>query len=214
MRAIIRNNFNPYFFVPFLLWCIGGGYLLFHYDSTVLFSFINQHYHSVLDPVMECFSRLGEGGMIIVVGLCFLMMKPFRNPYFFAAAVLCTVIPSLITQLIKHQVAAPRPMTVYAAQPWVHHLKHWALLHNNSFPSGHTTGAFSFFCLLSCIMPKNYRAWGLFFFFFALITGYSRVYLAAHFFADVYVGSIIGTCISFMICSLIFYFKTRKIQKV
>jgi membrane-associated phospholipid phosphatase len=209
LKGILKAQFNPYFFIPFMLWCIAGAYLLCSYDSTYLFSGINQHYHPVTDLLMEVMSRLGEGGTIVLIGLCFWILKPFRNLYFFTAAVLCTLVPSLVTQLVKYQVAAPRPMTVYADQAWVHHLNHWALLHNNSFPSGHTTGAFSFFCMLACIMPGGKRAWGLFFFLFALLTGYARVYLAAHFFADVYVGSIIGTILSFSICAVVFYIKSR-----
>ena len=212
MKEILKAHFNLYFFIPFILWCIAGAFLLCSYDSTQLFSEINQNYHPVADLLMEFMSRLGEGWAMVLIGLCLWATKPFRNPYFLIAAVLCTVIPSLVTQLIKYQVAAPRPMTVYAGQAWVHHLKHWALLHNNSFPSGHTTGAFSFFCLLACVMPVGKRGWGLFFFTVALMTGYARVYLAAHFFADVYAGSVIGTLLSYIICSIVFYIKSRNEQ--
>lgn len=213
MKTVIRNHFNPYFFIPFVLWCIAGAFLLWQFDTRTLFAFINQHYHPFSDVVMVWITRLGEGLTLVIIGLLLFYFKPFRNPWFFFSAIFCTLIPSLITQLLKYQIGASRPMVVYENQPWVHHLQSWALLHNNSFPSGHTTGAFSFFCMLACVLPARHRAWALFLFFFALATGYSRVYLAAHFFADVYVGSIIGTVVSFMICVLIYYIRYRKQQK-
>lgn len=211
--ARYKETINPYFFIPFLLWCIGGAYLLLHYDSTFLFAAINKRYNPVLDTMMEWLSRLGEAWMIAILGLFCFLTKPFRNPWFFAAVVLCTVLPALLTQLIKFQVAAPRPMLVYENQPWVHHLDTWALLHNNSFPSGHTTGAFSFFCLLSCVVHAKYRFLGVVFFLAALATGYARVYLAAHFFVDVYVGSIVGTAISLMVYLLLIFFKEKKLAR-
>ncbi|MES2478220.1 MAG: phosphatase PAP2 family protein [Bacteroidota bacterium] len=214
MKSVFSKHFNLYFFVPFFLWCMVGAYLLFRFDSTTLFAFINNHYNPASDRIMEWASKVGEGWMIAVICVTFFLFKPFRNPWFFATAVLCTVLPALITQLIKFQMAAPRPMTVYQNQNWVHHLDHWDLLHNNSFPSGHTTGAFSFLCLLSCVIPQKYWPIGFVFFVLALAVGYARVYLAAHFFRDVYFGSIIGTVFSFIICLLVFYFKDKREQRL
>ena len=68
----------------------------------------------------------------------------------------------------------------------------WPVLMKNSFPSGHTTGAFSLMCFLSFMLPARYRPWGIVLFFIALMVAYSRLYLAAHFYEDAYVGSIIG----------------------
>jgi membrane-associated phospholipid phosphatase len=65
-----------------------------------------------------------------------------------------------------------------------------------SFPSGHTCGAFSLYCLLSMLLVPKYKWLGMVCFIFAISTAYSRIYLAAHFFEDVYAGSIIGTCIA------------------
>lgn len=214
MRTIFSRQVNLYFFLPFTLWCLVGGYLLFVYDSTRLFAFVNGHYHPVTDTLMEWASRMGEGLSLVIIGLLVFLLKPFRNSWFVATAILCSVIPSLLTQLIKYQVAAPRPMTVYEHQEWVHHLSHWDLLHNNSFPSGHTTGAFGFFCMLACLVPARYSALGLLFFALPLATAYARMYLAAHFFADVYAGSIIGTLCSFFLCQLITYIKRRTEQRV
>jgi membrane-associated phospholipid phosphatase len=67
-----------------------------------------------------------------------------------------------------------------------------------SFPSGHTTGAFCLFCFLAILLPPRYKPLGLVCFLVALAVGWSRMYLAAHFFLDVYVGSILATV--FVVC--------------
>ena len=209
MTTILKNKLNPYYFIPFVLWCIIGALLYWFQDTETLFSAVNLHHHPYMDKAMEWITHLGEGWVIAAIGLVLLLFPSFRNIWFVMAVVVCTVLPSLVTQWIKYQVGAPRPLSVYEHQGWVHHLPHWEFLYHNSFPSGHTTGAFSFFCLLSCMMPVKYRYWGLVFFLLALATAYSRLYLAAHFFIDVYVGSIIGTLLSFALCQLVFYFKAK-----
>ena len=117
---------------------------------------------------------------------------------------------SIFTQVIKNPIAAPRPQAVYEGQDFLRLLSHWDVLRNDSFPSGHTTGAFSFMCILAFVLPVRYRFWGLLLFCLALMVGYARVYLAAHFFIDIYVGSIIGTVFSFAIATLMYYFKEQK----
>ena len=71
-----------------------------------------------------------------------------------------------------------------------------------SFPSGHTSAAFTLFCLVAILLPRPYRYWGVVFFILALLIGYSRIYLAAHFFLDVYVGSIIGTIFTLIVLAI------------
>ncbi len=78
-------------------------------------------------------------------------------------------------------------------------------LTNNSFPSGHTTAAFTLFCLIAILSKK--RSMGLFYGIIAVIIGYSRVYLSQHFFEDILAGATIGT-----FATLIFYYFFDKIN--
>lgn len=63
-----------------------------------------------------------------------------------------------------------------------------------SFPSGHTTVAFTLFLFLTLII-KN-KKWGLLFGVLACLIAYSRVYLSQHYFIDILAGSIIGLVIT------------------
>jgi len=71
-------------------------------------------------------------------------------------------------------------------------------LNDYSFPSGHTTAAFS----IATIFSLNYPALTIVFVVMALLIAISRVYLAVHYPTDVLVGIIVGTG-----TSLLVYFK-------
>jgi len=78
-------------------------------------------------------------------------------------------------------------------------------LTNNSFPSGHTTAAFTLFCFLAIITTKKYS--GFVYGIIAVTIGYSRVYLSQHYFEDILIGATIGTFGTF-----VFYFFLDKIK--
>jgi membrane-associated phospholipid phosphatase len=61
------------------------------------------------------------------------------------------------------------------------------------------------FCFLALISRR--KAMGALYITLALTAAWSRIYLAQHFFIDVYVGSIIGTCSSLL---LYMVFEQRK----
>lgn len=199
------TSYNPYFIIPFFIWVVVGGMLLITQGDEAVFRFINLKHSGFLDVFMYRSTMLGEGAVITVVLLLLLAISKFRNWWYFTAAILSNIVPSLIIQAIKRSVGAPRPLKYFAEADWIHTLPAWPRLMENSFPSGHTTGAFCFFTFLSFILPPKYRVVGIIFFLCALIVAYSRIYLAVHFLLDVYVGSIIGT--GFV--SLVFAVMTR-----
>jgi membrane-associated phospholipid phosphatase len=187
------TSYNPYFIVPFLLWAITGAFLLLCLDKQTLFAAINTHYTPALDAVMVYVTDMGQGYTITIVLAILLFAVPsFRNAWYFVAALVCNVVPTLITQFVKHLVDSQRPLNYFHNAAWVHILPDWPRYMINSFPSGHTTGAFSFFCFLSFLLPEKYKKVALLFIFLAISVACSRLYLAAHFFADVYAGSMIG----------------------
>ncbi len=213
MPAPKEHSLNPYFFIPFVLWCIVGGILLSVYDQQTLFAVVNTHYSSFANVLMQCCSFMGEA-MFIIPFLLFIFFLPrFRNRWFFIMAIICVALPALITQWLKFSFRSPRPMAVYEHQPWVHYINTWPLLHANSFPSGHTTGAFSMYCFLALVMPYQYRSLGLVFFILAITTAYARLYLAAHFFADVYAASIVGTLVALVAYRFVNYIQYRYFYK-
>ena len=144
---------------------------------------------------MRVLTEMGNGVGIGIVLLSLLVFKACRNWWYFFAAILCNVLPAILVQILKGIFDAPRPFEYYKTDAaWIHFDPSWGeKLFHHSFPSGHSAGIFSLCCFLSLILPAHRSAFGLFFFFFAILVCYTRMYLAAHFYADVYVGSLLGT---------------------
>ena len=133
----------------------------------------------------------------------------------FASA--CLALSALTTQIIKHLLNAPRPLTWFAEHmpdvqlPLVDgvSMNYW-----NSFPSGHTTSFFALFFALCIIVTSRCTSSTRFtsltsaliqllFFLLAALGGYSRIYLSQHFAADVFGGILVG-CLITIVCYAIF----------
>ena len=206
-------SYNPYFLFPFLTWVALGGILLFFFGKEYLFFAINTHYSDIGNMIMYYTTWLGEAVVIVTVLLLLLALPYFRNWWYFITAVLCNVLPLLLQQGLKEYFKWPRPRAFFHDSPLMHYLPDWPSLVNNSFPSGHSQGAFSFFCFLSLMLPARYSKWGLVFFLLAISVCYSRIYLAAHFFEDVYAGSILGGVTTTIIYSIMYQYKDRFFNK-
>ncbi len=205
----LNRSYNPWFFFPFLLWIVAGGLLQLYFTNEQLFFAVNNHYTPFADVVMYYTTWLGEGWFIVILILLLFAISRFRNLWFFITATMCSLIPFGMQQGLKEYFKAPRPRAYFHDSAVMHFLPTWPSLVNNSFPSGHSEGAFSFFCFASLLLPEKYRRYGLLFFLLALSVCYSRIYLTAHFFADVYAGSIIGGVVTTLVYSVMYQFKDR-----
>ena len=152
--------------------------------------------------------------------LCVLLLLFGRigNGVFASAALLLS---ALTTQLFKHIVNAPRPLTWFAEHmpdiqlPLVEDVKmnYWY-----SFPSGHTTSFFALFFAISIISTKklsiiNYQlsiALQILLVILATLGGYSRIYLSQHFTADVLGGVCVGMLITLVCYAVLHRFEGDK----
>lgn len=191
----LRAFYNPWFILPFLVWVLIGAVLLAVFDRQVLFGTVNMHHTPFLDVLMNVLTEMGNGVGIAIVLLALLLFRSCRDWWYMLTAIVCNVVPALLIQVLKAIFDAPRPFEYYKADPsWIHWEPGWGeKLFHHSFPSGHSAGVFSMCCFLSLILPRRYAWLGIVLFFFALTVGYTRMYLAAHFYADVFAGSIVGT---------------------
>ena len=205
MTNVPYTSFNRYFLTPFILWLICGGLALFFFDKQYLFEVINTHHSSSLDVFMYYTSMLGEGPFSAILLLLLLGMRRLRNWWYFTAALSCNVLSALLTQGAKFFFNQPRPLKYFNDALWIHTLPQWPRLYNHSLPSGHTCAGFALCSFLAFLLPPPYRRWGIALFIVALLIGYSRIYLAAHFFLDVYVGSILGTLFTMILLTVMRY---------
>ncbi len=176
-----------------------GSILLMVFDRKQLFFAVNLHHTALLDNVMRAITEVGDGtGTTIILLMMAVLFKSCRNWWFVLAAAFCNIAPAILIQAIKSMVQAPRPLEYYKLEltenPTLIHIReHWPHLFHRSFPSGHSGSVFSMCCFISMILPKGWGRAGLLLFFVALLVAYSRMYLAAHFYLDIFVGSILGT---------------------
>lgn len=195
----LRFSINAFFFVLFIIWVFISTLILHYYDTEIIFKWVNTNNNTLLDYFFNFFSFWGTFWGIAIIGLLSLLYKPYRNIKYIITLIIACAIPPIITQWVKHSVNAPRPQLIFGDKEWLHKLESWDTLYYNSFPSGHTTGIFSIVCFIVCTLPKSKQYFAMPLFFLALLVAYSRVYLAAHFYEDVFVGSIIGTTVAFSI---------------
>lgn len=190
-----------------LLWALAGGILLVAVTKRNLFYVPNTHFSDFANVVVPIITRMGEASFIIPVLLLLLLVPALRTRYYLVQAACCNFIPFIIQQILKSTFDLPRPRLLFYDRLWMHYQPEWPVYLSRSFPSGHATGAFSFFCFLSLLLVPGRKAWGFLFFLAAMLVAYSRIYLATHFFEDVYAGSLIGTALTTFIFS---YVQKRK----
>jgi len=122
-----------------------------------------------------------------VTGLIKHDKKLFRNACVIAAG---TVVSTGICNILKYSVNRERPFVTYPD------IKQKASAPDPSFPSNHTSSAFSTATSLSLAYPKWYVIAPSY--LWAGTVGYSRMHLGVHYPSDVFCGAIIGAGSSFL----------------
>lgn len=89
------------------------------------------------------------------------------------------------TTTIKHLVGRPRPGATYHD---VNFVGDYVLTDHESFPSGHTTGAFA----VATVLSEEYPDYTPYFYTYATLVGVSRVYNGVHYPSDVLAGAALG----------------------
>ena len=211
MKKIIKQEIlaNLYFIIPLILWVMIGGILLIFKSRAELFFPINHTHTPTLNILNDVFSAFGRGDIIAILLVYFLVIPYFRNIRYFITSLVFGILTPTIIFFSKTFSNTPRPILFYGLRK-VQTVSWLDNYYNNSFPSGHTLGAFGFFMLLSLFLPKQHKPWSMLFFGLALCVGFSRIYLGQHFFQDIYAGSISGVVLTLMIYFSCYYFINKK----
>ena len=168
-------------------------------DQTV-FRWVNGHHSDWLDWTMWCFSQGWSWLIVILTAYVFITLRNDRKDWLWVLAGigLCFLLADQIsTNAIKEGVQRLRPC---------HELEGVRMFHTGKgglygFVSSHSANAFAiamFFSLMyggkrrtengefrSAVLPYLIFGW-------AMITGYSRVYLGKHYPGDVICGALLG----------------------
>jgi membrane-associated phospholipid phosphatase len=188
MLKIIQIHWR--FFIGYLLFFIAGGILQLIYSKTELFLFFNSHFSSFSDFFFKYWTNAGDGLFSIAIAVILVLFVSYKKGLIVAVGY---AVSSLSAQLLKRVFFpdALRPKAYFDGKSVsLHFTEGVEVFSYNSFPSGHSATAFALFCTLCFIIDKKHLEW--LWLAMALLVAYSRMYLAEHFFEDIYVGSFIG----------------------
>ncbi len=191
MLELLRIN-RTYFVLYFIFLILSLCLLLFlHRGDEVLF--LNQFYNSDLNQTFLWLNKLGEEFTALIIGLVILFIRPFKD---FLGFLLAASIVSLLVFVFKNYLfpGVDRPKEVLG--PVLKLVEGLYINSSNSFPSGHTAAAFTYFTYLCFLVKNNFAKAGLL--ILAILAGLSRIYLAQHFLIDVVAGSVLGLCLAIL----------------
>jgi undecaprenyl-diphosphatase len=128
-------------------------------------------------------SRLGDGGLYLILGLTLALWEPEDGQAFLLVGLLAYGIELPLYLLLKNTIRRDRPC---------HRLQGFRAAIEPSdkftFPSGHTAAAFVFAMLLAQFYPSLMLPG----FILALLIGSSRVLLGVHYPTDIAAGALLG----------------------
>lgn len=181
---LFRKN-KIYYSLAFTSILLGLLCLLF-LDKGELVLELNDNHTLILDNFFLGITKIGEtiGGILIFMVLLLFAKRKFT--YIFLISILLSLI---VSQGLKRLVFSDeaRPSATYENLKPVANLERHT---DHSFPSGHTTAAFTFFTLLALGIEKRWVqgvapvA--------ASLVGISRVYLGQHYLNDIVAGAVVG----------------------
>lgn len=168
-----------------------------------------------LDNIMFFFSRIGKAGivfwLIAIILACyyFFKVKDKRKTMMVLLFFVALGVGFIITDLIvKPLIKAERPFIAYPEITVFMETHGYSIPDGYSFPSGHTTAAFLAAVYFSFINKKSFIVTLP----LALVIGFSRIYIGAHYVIDVCGGIVFGVILAI---GLYFFFDyiTKRIIK-
>ncbi len=190
---------NAFVLSVYLVLFVTGVFLVISYSKADLHLIINQWHTVFFDIFFKYVTFLGNGWMVLILFLVFLLIKIRYAVIFLTGNFLIT----LLVQVTKHFIFphALRPVAYFKGVHVLHLIPDVAMYSYNSFPSGHAATAFGIFVMLISI-TKN-RTLKFLWLVIALLTAYSRIYLSQHFMVDILAGSLTGAIVMFL---TVYYF--------
>lgn len=179
---------NRIYFTGFLCSLLAGFLLMLFAGKAATFIFLNAYHPYWLNVLFINYTFMGDGFFALCLIVLYLFY--FKKRKQGLALLFAFLLSGTVVQVIKNFTSSPRPKLFFEAGRYLHFIDDVSLANNSSFPSGHTATAFAIATVL-ILMMKN-KKWQLPILIAAALVGYSRIYLAQHFLAEVLVGACIG----------------------
>lgn len=161
-----------------------------------LFLLLNKDLGNTGDFFFKYATYIGDGVVWAIFAIIILWKNRIKLPLTFAAIIIST----LIAHYIKGHLLPINYRPVEALPDYknlIHRIAGVEINYGGSFPSGHTTQAFTMYFLLCILVNKKWIV--IVGYLLALLVGYSRVYQAQHFPIDI-AGGIFVAMFTACIC--------------
>jgi membrane-associated phospholipid phosphatase len=189
MNGVLRRI--KWLLIPYLLILCICLVIKLVFSREMIYFTVNGLNSPIADFLAPFVTDLGNGWFAVIIAAV-LTLFSYRKAFL---VVTSWGITAIVAQILKFIFDAPRPKLYFKEQlKQIHFVKAVDILSFHSFPSGHTVTAFSL-AVLFTYWSKN-KAWGPVFLLYAVMVGYSRMYLSEHFFEDVTAGSVIGMVVT------------------
>ena len=231
MKSLFKQN--AVFLTLSLLLALSLGLALIYIPKGELHLLLCDRHTHARDIFYRYYTTLAEW-LPYVICVALLLFTKIGHGVFASTAMLLS---TLLTQVCKHIVNAPRPVTWFTEHfqdiqlPLVDgvHMNLWY-----SFPSGHTTSFFAMTLAVCILITKNlsakrsysvsghtaersYSTSGLtaiavqlLLFIAATLGAYSRIYLSQHFAMDVFAGLLVGILSTLAAYAIFYRFQDKK----
>jgi undecaprenyl-diphosphatase len=172
-----------------------------------LFLAINGWHTPLFDSVMYYVSQIWVFTPVFVYWLYMVFNRYGIKKLLILLGFLCllVVLTDQTSNITKHTIKRYRPTHNLEIQSQVHIVNDYKGGVYGFF-SGHSTNTFGVAMLLFLIFSKESMVFRAFFFAWAGITAYSRIYLGVHYPSDIFVGFIVGLFWGYVVYRLIQYF--------
>ncbi|UII35044.1 phosphatase PAP2 family protein [Fulvivirga ulvae] len=156
---------------------------------------INQNHSTLLDNFFRIVTYAGDG-VVFAISTVLLLFVSFRQALLSAGI---GIVHALSILILKRGFFSDlsRPKNFFPDDVALHFVPGVHVHGQMSFPSGHTTTAFAMAVLLILLCPRH-KYLQFIFLVYAMLVGYSRMYLLQHFYIDVAFGAILGAFSSYM----------------
>lgn len=193
------------FLITSTIFILIGVFIIATQEKTGIHLAINSYHTHFLDFFFKYWTYVGDGVVapivVILLGL-YAYNKDGISTLLFGLGTL--VMAGLLSQFLKRVFfsEALRPKEFIGEE-------HLYLVPNvdvhafHSFPSGHTTAGFAFLAFIACIFFAKNKFMQIILAIFAVLIGYSRMYLSQHFLEDV----VAGACLGLISFSIVFFIR-------
>lgn len=209
IKHFFRNKGLSIFLGLYALFFVAGAVVISLTKRGDVVMLINRYSRIEWDGMVTFITDIGLGGyMALLAGLL-----AFWRVRYAAVAFLNLLFVAIFTNVLKEIFKSggwTRPLHHFLYDDFTRFIYTAEINYYSTFPSGHSMAIFSMMAVLAFISGN--RIASTFLFIFAVMVGFSRIYLLQHFFIDVYAGAFLGVfsaVLAWWLCETKFAFLHR-----